>query len=45
MFRGVQCYKCPKFEKKCGKNPQVCPFTGLFCPFWVIPHGYPYLLE
>ena len=28
-----------------GKNPQTCPFTGLFCPFWVIPHAHTYFLE
>ena len=28
-----------------GKNPQTCPFTELFCPFWVILHAHPYFLE
>ena len=21
-----------------GKNPQLCSFTGIACPFWVITH-------
>ena len=25
------------------KNPQLLPFTGLFCLFLVIPHACPYL--
>ena len=28
-----------------GKNPQLCPFTGLFSPFWVILQACPYFLE
>ena len=28
-----------------GENPQLCPFTGLFCPFMVIMHTGPYFLE
>ena len=27
------------------RNLQLCPFTGLFCPFWVMPHACPYFLE
>ena len=30
-------------KKKISKNPEVCPFTGLFHPFWVIPHACPLL--
>ena len=28
-----------------GENPQLCPFTGLSCPFLSIPHTYPYFPE
>ena len=44
-FRGVQHSKCPKFAKIRGANPKLCPFTGLSCPFLVIPHACPYFLE
>ena len=26
-------------------SPQLCPFTGLSCPFLVIPDACPYFLE
>ena len=38
FFGGVQRSKCPEFGKMAGKNPQLCPFTGLSCPCLVIPH-------
>ena len=44
-FREVYCSKCPKFGKKKGKNPQVCPFTGLSYAFLIIPDARPYFLE
>ena len=34
--QGLQRSKCPEFGKRRGKNPQLCPFTGLSCPFLVI---------
>ena len=33
----VQHSKCIKFGKTVGKNPQLCPFTGLTRPIFVIP--------
>ena len=42
---GVKRSKCSKFAKARGKNPKLCPFTGLSCPFLVIPHVCPYFLE
>ena len=35
LFRGVQCSKCFEFGRIRGKNPQLCSFTGLSCPFWL----------
>ena len=32
-------------EKMRGKNPQLCPFTGLSYHYLVIPHACPYFLE
>ena len=29
----MQRSKCPKFGKMRGTDPQLCPFTGLTCPF------------
>ena len=34
FWRRVQRSKCPEFGKMTGKNPQLCPFTGLSCPFF-----------
>ena len=36
---------CPEFGKMRGKDPQLCPFTGLSCPFLAIPHACLYFLE
>ena len=44
-FRGVKHSKWPKFGKMRGKKPQLCPFTELSCPFFVISHTCPYFLE
>ena len=34
-----------RFRKMWGKNPQLCPFTALYCPFLVLPQACPYFLE
>ena len=36
-YKEVQHSKCIKFGKTVGKNPQLCPFTGLTRPIFVIP--------
>ena len=33
LFRGCSVLKCPEFGKMRGKNPQLCPLTGLSYPF------------
>ena len=37
---GVQRSKYPKFGKRKGKNPQMCPFSELSSSFLVIPHAF-----
>ena len=37
-FWGLQHSKCPEFGKMSGKNPQLCPFTGLSCLFGYTTH-------
>ena len=34
LFSGEQRSECPKFGRMRDKNTQLCPFTGLFRPFF-----------
>ena len=43
-LRNVQRSKYPKFPKLRCKQPQLSHFTGMFFPFLVIPHSYPFFL-
>ena len=43
-LRNVQRSKYPKFPKLRCKHPQLSHFTGMFCPFLIIPHSYLFFL-